>query len=227
MAVGGDRQMTFLLAGPEKRLLVALARRMPAAVNSDHLTALGVFGALGTGGAYYLTNWDPRWLWMATVLLVVNWFGDSLDGTVARVRKVERPRFGFYLDHAVDAFVTVVIIASLGLSPFVSFEWAMLLVAGYLVLSINVYLEAQVFGRFRLSYGVLGPTEARLLLIVVNTVLAIGASSGAWSLAALRTGADWVIGGAVALMFGLFLVRFVANVGTLYREEPLPPAGGG
>jgi len=223
MAVGGDRQMTFLLAGPEKRLLVAIAERLPAPVNSDHLTGLGVFGAMGAGAAYYLSNWDPRWLWVASFMLFLNWFGDSLDGTVARVRKVERPRFGFYLDHGVDAFVTVVIIGALGLSPYVSFDVAMLLVAGYLVLSINVYLEAQVFGQFRLSYGILGPTEARILLVMVNTALAIGTAAGNWSVDRLRVGADWIVGGTVVLMTILFLSRFIANLARLYREEPLPP----
>jgi phosphatidylglycerophosphate synthase len=223
MAVGGQREMTFLLAAPEKRLLVAMAKRMPAAVNSDHLTALGVLGALGAGAAYYMTNRDPAWFWLASAMLVVNWFGDSLDGTVARVRKIERPRFGFYLDHAVDAFATVVIGAAVGLSPWVSFDVALVLVIAYLVLSINVYLEAQVFKRFQLSYGLLGPTEARILLILVNTALAVVVPRGAWSAESISRVADWVVGGAAALMALLFFARLWSNLVVLYREEPLPP----
>ncbi|MGH9259979.1 MAG: CDP-alcohol phosphatidyltransferase family protein, partial [Acidimicrobiales bacterium] len=100
------RQLDFLLAEPERRLLRAIARRLPPAVHSDHLTALGVIAAIGAGVAYALTSVRPAWLWVASAFLALNWLGDSLDGTLARVRQAERPRYGYYLDHLVDALST-------------------------------------------------------------------------------------------------------------------------
>ena len=128
----------------------------------DHLTLLGVLAALGIAAAYVLSNRDPAWLWAASALLVVHWFGDSLDGTLARVRRIERPTYGYYLDHLVDAVATAVIGIGLGLSPHLLLATGMVVVIAYLVLSINTYLETQALGVFRLGYGRLGPTEARL-----------------------------------------------------------------
>ena len=111
------RSKKFLLAVPEARVLDWIARRLPRAVKPDHLTALGVLASIGIAAAYVLSNGDEVWLWAASALLVVHWLGDSLDGTVARVRKAERPRYGYYLDHLVDAFATAAIGIGLGLSP--------------------------------------------------------------------------------------------------------------
>jgi archaetidylinositol phosphate synthase len=168
------RAKRFLLAAPEARVLERIARRLPARVMPDHLTALGVLAALGIAGAYVLSNGDKAWLWAASALLVVHWLGDSLDGTLARVRKTERPRYGYYLDHLVDAFATAAIGIGLGLSPYMLLSVGLVIVIAYLILSINTYLETQAFGVFALGYGRLGPTEARLLLIGVNALIAIG-----------------------------------------------------
>src|SRR5512134_731321 len=170
------RQMSFLLAGPERRTLRWIAARLPRAWMPDHLTAIGVAGALTIGAGYALSTRHPAWLWLATFGLAVNWFGDSLDGTLARVRHIERPRYGYYIDHMVDAFNTAVIGAGMGLSGYVSLPLAMLLVIIYLALSINVYLESSVLGVFDLGYGIFGPTEIRLLLVLVNAGLFAGAS---------------------------------------------------
>src|SRR3712207_2690874 len=116
------RDKTFLLARHEQRLLHAIAERLPARVMPDHLTALGVVAALGIAAAYVLSNESPLWLVAATVLLAVHWFGDSLDGTLARVRRTERPNYGYYLDHLVDVFATAVIGIGLGLSPHMLLE---------------------------------------------------------------------------------------------------------
>ena len=159
------RELTFLLAGPERRLLRWIAARLPGWVTSDQLTVLGVLAATATAAGYALSGLHPGWLWGASAALVVNWLGDSLDGTLARVRHTERPRYGYYLDHAVDAYATAAIGIGLGLSPYVSLGVALGLVVVYLWLSINVYLESTVFGAFRLAYGRLGPTEVRLILI--------------------------------------------------------------
>jgi archaetidylinositol phosphate synthase len=168
------RNKKFLLAVPEARVLDWIARRLPRAVKPDHLTALGVLASIGIAVAYVLSNGDEVWLCAASGLLVVHWLGDSLDGTLARVRKAERPRYGYYLDHLVDAFATAAIGIGLGLSPHMLLAVGLAIVIAYLILSINTYLETQALGTFTLGYGRLGPTEARLLLVGVNTLLALG-----------------------------------------------------
>ena len=168
------RTKKFFLAVPEARVLDWIARRLPRALKPDHLTALGVLASIGIAAAYVLSNGDEAWLWAASALLVVHWLGDSLDGTLARVRKAERPRYGYYLDHLVDAFATAAIGIGLGLSPHMLLAVGLAIVIAYLILSINTYLETQAFGTFTLGYGRLGPTEARLLLVGVNTLLALG-----------------------------------------------------
>ena len=155
------REKTFLLARPEARVLEWIARRLPRWVMPDHLTALGVLAAIGIAAAYALSNQDPVWLWAASGLLVVHWLGDSLDGTLARVRRTERPRYGYYLDHLVDAIATALIGIGLGLSPYMLLATGLVIVIAYLVLSINTYLETNTLGVFSLGYGRLGPTEAR------------------------------------------------------------------
>ncbi len=214
------RELNFLLAEPERRLLRWIAARLPSRVTSNHLTGLGVLGSVGTGVAYALSGFDSAWLWVASAMLAVNWFGDSLDGTLARVRKAERPRYGYYLDHIVDAFSTAAIGIGIGLSPFVSFPLAMGLVVLYLTLSINVYLESQVFGVFKLSYGIIGPTEARIILVLANGLLvAVPQMHGTplWIVAV----AGNVVAGLLAFgMLTTLLVRFGKNLHRLARLEP-------
>jgi archaetidylinositol phosphate synthase len=168
------RSKQFILAVPEARVLEWIARRLPPRVKPDHLTALGVLASLGIAAAYVLSNGDKAWLWAASALLVVHWLGDSLDGTLARVRMSERPRYGYYLDHLVDAFATAAIGIGLGLSPHMLLAVGLAIVVAYLILSINTYLETHAFGVFTLGYGRFGPTEARLILIGVNTLLVLG-----------------------------------------------------
>jgi len=169
-----QREKTFLLARPEARALEWIAARIPSRVKPDHLTALGVLASVGIAAAYVLSNGDRMWLWAASALLVLHWLGDSLDGTLARVRHSERPRYGYYLDHLVDAFATAAIGIGLGLSPYMLLAVGLAIVVAYLILSINTYLETHAFGVFSLGYGRFGPTEARAMLIAVNTVLALG-----------------------------------------------------
>ena len=210
------RELTFLLADPERRLLRAIAARLPWWVTSDHLTGFGVLGALGAGAAYALSNFSPGWLWVASALLVVNWFGDSLDGTLARVRRAERPRYGYYLDHVVDAFSTAAIGAGLGLSPYVALSIALAGVLAYLVLSINVYLESAVFGVFRLGYGHVGPTEARIILMVANALLAVSGRSVVVVTIANCAAACLAVG-----MLAAVSMRIGRNLSELARLEPL------
>jgi len=222
------RELGFLLAGPEKRLLVAIAARLPARVTPNHLTGLGVLGALGTGLAYSLSARSPGWLAVASLMLVVHWLGDSLDGTLARVRKTERPRYGFYLDHCVDAFATSVIGVGIGLSPYVDFTLALGLVIAYLTLSINVYLESHVFNVFRLAYGRFGPTESRLILILTNAVLGLAApvSAGAGPPQAVTVAANLGFALLALGMVGLLVTRFGANLKRLAEMEPSRQARG-
>ena len=206
------RAKRFLLAVPEARVLEWIARRLPARVMPDHLTALGVLASLGIAAAYVLSNGDKAWLWAASALLVVHWLGDSLDGTLARVRKTERPRYGYYLDHLVDAFATAAIGIGLGLSPYMLLSVGLAIVIAYLILSINTYLETQALGRFTLGYGRLGPTEARLVLIGVNTLLALGV---------VGNGLLDVLGiGLAAAMLAALVGRAGRNLRRLAELEP-------
>lgn len=169
-----EREPNFLLAKPERTALRAIARRLPRWILPDDLTALGLLAAVSICAAYQLSNGDSAWLWVASGLLVVHWLGDSLDGTLARVRGIQRPRYGYYLDHLVDAVSTALIGLGLGLSPYMLLSVGTLIVVAYLVLSINVYLESQALGRFSIGYGLIGPTEVRVLLIGLNTAIALG-----------------------------------------------------
>jgi phosphatidylglycerophosphate synthase len=166
-----ERQARFVTTRFEQWFLPRVAARLPGWVLPDHLTVLGLLAATGIALAYLASNRDLAWLWAANGFLVVHWFGDSLDGTLARVRRIQRPRYGFYLDHIADAYATTAIGLGLGWSPFMLLGVALAIVVAYLVLSINVYLETYVFGKFRYGYGILGPTEARILLIGLNLIV--------------------------------------------------------
>jgi archaetidylinositol phosphate synthase len=214
------RSKQFLLAVPEQRTLEWIAGRLPRRVLPDHLTALGVVAAVGIAVAYGLSNGDKAWLWAASALLVVHWLGDSLDGTLARVRKIERPTYGYYLDHLVDAIATALIGIGLGLSPYMLLATGLVIVIAYLVLSINTYLETYAFGVFTLGYGRIGPTEARLLLVVVNTLIALGVGLG-FNVHGLGVTVLDLIGlGAAALALIALIVRAARNLRALAEREP-------
>jgi archaetidylinositol phosphate synthase len=219
-AVNATREPNFLLARQEKRVLTAIARRLPRWVLPDDLTALGVASAIGICIAYLATNADTKWLWVASALLVVHWLGDSLDGTLARVRGIERPRYGYYLDHLVDAVSTACIGIGLGLSPFMLLATGALIVVAYLMLSINVYLESYALGRFSIGYGRIGPTEVRVILIALNVALALGAGLD-FKLAGIGMTAFDVVGLAVAAVMCVLLAgRAMTNLRQLSRDEP-------
>ena len=219
-AVNAAREPNFLLARHEKRVLTWIARRLPRWILPDDLTALGVAAAIGICIAYLATNADHAWLWVASALLIVHWLGDSLDGTLARVRGIERPRYGYYLDHLVDAIATACIGIGLGLSPFMLLSTGALIVVAYLMLSINVYLESFALGKFSIGYGRFGPTEVRLVLIALNVALALGAGLD-FHLAGIGMTAFDVVGlGVAAVMFALLIGRAVTNLRRLGKDEP-------
>jgi phosphatidylglycerophosphate synthase len=217
---GGKRELTFLLANLERPLLQWLAARIPRTIRSNHLTALGVLGATGAGVAYALTNHSHAWLWVASAMIVVNWLGDSLDGTLARVRGTQRPKYGYYLDHVVDAYSTAIIGLGLGLSPYVYLGLALGIVIVYLAMSINVYLESTVFGVFKISYGRIGPTEVRLILILLNTIAVITAGWPSPLPVPINLVANWTLGVVLAGMVALFVGRFARNLYRLSKLEP-------
>jgi archaetidylinositol phosphate synthase len=222
-AVEAEREPGFLLAVPERRLLRWIAARLPRWILPDDLTALGVIAAFGVCAAYQLANDDNAFLWIASGLLVVQWVGDSLDGTLARVRKIERPTYGYYIDHFVDAIATAAIGIGIGLSPLMLLSVGTLIVVAYLILSINVYLESYAFGRFNIGYGFVGPTEARLILIAINTAVAVGWGLSFHLLDLRLTALDVVGLAAVAGMLGLLCFRVFRNLRQLARQEPPAP----
>lgn len=209
-----------VLTALEKRVLHWLAVRMPDGINSDHLTLLALFAMVSVGASYWLSRYTPIGLLLATVWLAVNWFGDSLDGTLARVRGQQRPRYGYYVDHVVDVVGVLFLFAGLGLSGYLHPSVAATLLIAYFLLSLEVYLATHSLGRFRMSFFGVGPTELRLVLAAMNTALLVvdPLPIAGSSLTVLDAGA---LLGAASLAT-TFAVSAVRNARELYRAEPLP-----
>lgn len=209
-----------MLASAEKRALVWLANRMPSWVNSDHLTTLGFVSLFGVGAGYWLARYNRLGLLIATVFFILNWFGDSLDGTLARVRNRQRPRYGFYLDHVLDACGSVCIFAGLALSGYMSERVAVGLLVAYFLLSIEVYLATYTVGKFNLSFAAFSPTELRLLLIAGNIALFLKP----WVLLGGRQYLLFDVGGIIGIV-GIafaFVWSLVKHAAYLYNVERLP-----
>lgn len=217
--VSAPRIHTALTAGVEKRLLVWMAHRIPASVGPDHLTALGFVSQLLAGAAYALAFRDTRWLWMVNLFLLLNWLGDSLDGTLARVRNQQRPRYGFYVDHIADTFGSLALIAGLACSGYLHPSMAAGLLAGYYVLAIESYLATYTLGRFHLSHGPFGPTEIRILLAIGNTVLFFHPYADVAGRRFLLFDAGSVV--AIAGMGVMALTAAGRHALVLYKEETL------
>ncbi|HKA02450.1 MAG TPA: CDP-alcohol phosphatidyltransferase family protein, partial [Candidatus Solibacter sp.] len=161
-----ERRQLSMLASTEKKTLVWLAERMPPWVNSDHLTLLGFVSMFAAGLCYWAASWDRRALLWVIAALALNWFGDSLDGTLARVRNRLRPRYGFYVDHVTDAIGTFFLMGGLAVSGIMTPYIGLGLLIAFLLLSIEVYLATYTIGKFHLSFWSFGPTELRLLLCI-------------------------------------------------------------
>jgi archaetidylinositol phosphate synthase len=169
------KRVNDILLGPlERPALSWLAAHMPAWVSPDTCTWIGVLGAVVILAGYALSRFDRNFLWLASFGFLLNWFGDSLDGTLARHRHIERPVYGFFVDHTVDAFNEVMIFLGLGLTLYVRFDIACLILIGYLLLSVLVYVRTCVAGEFKISYGKLGPTEFRVVAILLNVWMYFG-----------------------------------------------------
>ena len=219
--VGGHiREHGSLLAVAEKRALIWMARRLPRWVSSDQLTLLGLGAMLAAGLAYWAAGSHPLALWLVVVALGVNWFGDSLDGTVARVRDQQRPMYGYYVDHVIDIVGALFLLGGLALSGYMTPLVALGLLIGYLMLAAEAFLATHAVGVFRLSQMKFGPTELRIILAIGTVYLLykpwVEVAGGAYLL--------FDVGGVVALAgMALALALSVGrNTRDLYRAEPLP-----
>jgi len=204
-----------LLAPMERRALIWLAEHMPRWVNSDHLTVLGFAAQIATGICYALADQERRMLLAAIVCLAVNWFGDSLDGTLARVRQQQRPRYGFYVDHIIDSIGAVAMMGGLALSGYMHPAMAIGLLVAFLLLSIQSYLATYTLGEFHLSFWRFGPTELRVLLVAGNLALF------RWPWVTHGRYRLFDIGGAIGLAGMVLVLVFFSlkNTVRLYREE--------
>lgn len=216
-----ERAQLSFLAPLEKRVLVAIAQRLPAWVNSDHLTVLGFLALIAAGACYAAAPYGSYWLHAVNLCLVVNWFGDSTDGTLARVRNRQRPRYGFYVDHVVDAVGTLCLIGGMGLSGYMSGAVAAGLLIAYFLLSIETYLATYTIGTFHLSFGGMSPTELRILLVIGNLYVTLRPET------VLLLGHRYLlfdVGGVIGIAGMLFIVvlKMITHTGQLYRQERLP-----
>lgn len=214
-----ERSQNGFLATLERRALLWLAHRMPNWVSSDQLTALGFIALIGVGASYWLARYSTLGLVLVVICLALNWFGDSLDGTLARVRNRQRPRYGFYVDHVLDACGVVFVFAGLALSGYMSERIAVGLLIAYLLLSIEVYLATYTVQKFHLSFAAFSPTELRLLLVAGNAVVAHKPT-------VTLLGRHYLlfdVGGAVGIVgIGVALVWSIArHTKYLYRAEAL------
>lgn len=214
------REQTSILAPLERAALRGLARRMPAWVNSDHLSVLGFAAMFFAGACYALSRWNPLMLHLVNFFILVNWFGDSLDGTLARYRDRQRPRYGFYVDHIIDTFGTLFVLLGLALSGYMSERVAAALLIVFFMLAINTYLTAYTLGVFKISQWKMGPTEMRLILMIGNEWLLYHSHSKIRGHLYLL----FDVGGVVAIigMSTMLVFSSIKNTYTLYRLERLP-----
>lgn len=213
------RIQTSFVAKVEKRALLWLAERTPGWVNSDHLTVLGFLGQVGAGICYALSGGNQYFLPVGIGCLAVNWLGDSLDGTLARYRSQQRPRYGFYVDHMVDIFGAVALMCGLGWSGFLHWPVAIAMLIGFLLLAGESYLATYTLDRFQLSQGLFGPTEIRLLLVAGNLALLRDPYCTLFGYRFLLFDAGGLI--AAVIMFGIAAAVTVRHTAQLYRQEPL------
>jgi phosphatidylglycerophosphate synthase len=201
-----ERVHEMLLGPLERPALRWFCERLPNWMTPDVLTVIGIIGSLMTFGGYWATKVDKSFLWLASLGFVINWFGDSLDGNIARFRKIERPKYGYFVDHTVDSISMVLVFTGLGLSPYVRLDIACLALVGYLVMSILTYIEAYVSGKFQLSYAKIGPTEMRLIAILANGLIFFLGNPEYTVSSFTLTVFDTIIGVIAILLFVAFLV---------------------
>jgi phosphatidylglycerophosphate synthase len=212
------REHRSILAAAEKRLLIFIAERLPRGINSDHLTSLALAAMGLAGAAFAAARWDRRALWLVVVALALNWFGDSLDGTLARVRRAERPRYGFYVDHVLDIAGATLLFGGLACSPFITPSIALTLLIAYLLVAGEVFLATAVRGVFKMSVGGIGPTELRIILAAGAMALLRDPHVSIGTL----TVRLFDLGGALAAagLLAVFVVSVLRNASALAVAEP-------
>jgi phosphatidylglycerophosphate synthase len=215
------RIQASLLADIEKRCLIWIARRLPDWVSSDHLSALGASAMLAAGLCYWIASRHPAALLLVVVLLAINWFGDSLDGTVARVRRQERPKYGFYIDHVLDVLGILFLFGGLVAGGFMTPLVGAGFLLAYYLLTIEIALATHAVGTFRISYWKMGPTELRILLAAGTLQLLRSVDVGLFGSRYLLFDVGGVI--AIAALIATFLAAAISNTIVLYKREPLPP----
>jgi phosphatidylglycerophosphate synthase len=211
------RVQESLSSAPEKKILLRLAARTPAAINSDHLTLLGFAAQFLAGVSYGLAGWNKYALLAATFFIAVNWLGDSLDGTLARFRNQQRPRYGFYVDHIIDTFGATFLMGGLAISGYLHWGVAIGMLIVFLMLSIEAYLATYTLGQFQLSYWIFGPTEIRILLALGNITLLFRPTTHILGHAFRLFDVGGVI--AIAAMGVMLVVSALRHTAMLYRQE--------
>lgn len=207
-----------VLARNERRILTWLCAHLPNWVTPDKLTILGLIGSLMTFAGYAGSNYSKFWLIPAILGYVVNWFGDSLDGSLARYRSIERPSYGYFIDHSCDGLTTLFILTGMGLSPYVTMDFALLALAGYLLLSIHTFLSARVLGEFKLSYVGAGPTEMRIMLIGLTAMMMfLGTKPGIFGSV---SGFDVFVGTIGTILIVLYAAQTIVTGRRLAAKEP-------
>ena len=221
-----ERIQTSILSKAEKKALVWLAQRQPEWMTSDTLTYIGVLGTVVYAIGGWLSNTDIRYLWLSSFGLVLHWYGDSLDGTLARFRNTQRPIYGFFIDHTLDAVTTCLIFLGAGLSPMFRMDVALAALAGYLSLSIYTYVCTIVKEEFCLTYGKLGPTEFRLLLILFkHTLHGTHHGPNGVSTGMVLNGAFFDILGIIItiILFSIYIAQFIKDRAAFAKQDPLKP----
>lgn len=223
------RIQTSVLNALEKKVLIWLAERQPKWITSDILTIIGSFGALVIAVGYILAAWNINFLWLSSLGFVINWYGDSLDGTLARVRRAQRPIYGYYVDHTVDAINEVMIFVGVGLSGLMHLELALLALVMYLLITINVSINAHLKKEFKLTYAKLGPTEFRIVMILINTLFALIRPLRDYSHAFTLCGHEFVLGALDYIAIVIIVILAVMHITTVLADareyakaDPLP-----
>lgn len=218
-----ERIQTSVINKLEHKALVWLAKRQPKWVTSDMLTGVGIVGAFIVGLGFVLTRYSIDWLWLSSAGLVINWYGDSLDGTLARVRNTQRPIYGYYVDHTIDCVNEALMFVGAGLSPLMHIDLALAAFILYLFMTINVSINAHLKSEFRLTYAKLGPTEFRMLIIIANTVLIAAPSLTTFCIALggdSFTLLDLVAAAIIALLTVIYIATIVSDARKYAKIDP-------
>ncbi len=222
-----QRIQTSILNAAEKKALVWLAERQPKWMSSDMLTAIGSLGAFLIGLGFYLASKNLDFLWLTIFGFFVNWYGDSLDGTLARVRKIERPIYGYYLDHTVDCINEMMMFLGIGLSSLMHLNIALLIMIAYFLITINVSVNAHLKSEFRLTYAKLGPTEFRIIAVILCLLLMYIPGATTWSVTAAVFGEQVLLQtmdiAGIAIFVILMLMYFVSIISDAMGYAKMDP----